>query len=179
MRFVAFYRNVNLGQRLSPTRPQLEAAFAEAGAEDAVSFQTNGTVVFSASDERSAQAITDEASAALGLVCGLREPGYAVPLAHLAELVAAEPFRGHAGPDVHEHAATFGPADAFEALSLPLASPRGDVEVIRVTAWVTLSVCRKIMSAPGGATPFLEKTLGVPVTTRSWTTVARLVRKFA
>lgn len=182
MRFVAFYRNVNLGQRLSPTRPQLEAAFAQAGGAEAVSFRTNGTVLFSAPDEAPsegrAQEIVDRASAALAPVCGLREPGFAVPLAHLVELVLAEPFRGRDGADVHEHAATFGPPGAFAALNLPLATARGDVELIRVTPYVALSVCRKVMASPGAATPFLERVLGAPVTTRSWTTITRLVRKY-
>jgi Protein of unknown function (DUF1697) len=48
-RHVAFFRNLNVGQRGSPTRDQLLAAFTTAGARDVVSFQANGTVVFRAS----------------------------------------------------------------------------------------------------------------------------------
>jgi uncharacterized protein (DUF1697 family) len=177
LRFVAFYRNVNLGQPRSPTRPQLEAALAEAGAEGAASFQTNGTIVFAAADEAVALAVVSAANAALSRVCGLREPAYIAPLDHLAGLVAETPFAGIDGPDIYEHAATFGPPGAFAALRLPLATPRGDVELLRVTPYIALSICRKVIAAPGAATPFLERTLGVPVTTRSWTTITRLVRK--
>lgn len=43
---VAFFRNLNLGQRGSPTKAMLVAAFEEAGATDVVSVRVNGTVVF-------------------------------------------------------------------------------------------------------------------------------------
>ncbi len=43
---VAFFRNLNLGQRGSPTRAQLVAAFESAGAIDVTSVRTNGTVAF-------------------------------------------------------------------------------------------------------------------------------------
>jgi hypothetical protein len=48
-RNVAFFRNLNLGQRGSPTKAQLLEAFAEAGARDVESVGVNGTVVFSSS----------------------------------------------------------------------------------------------------------------------------------
>ena len=47
MKWVAFFRNVNLGQPKSPTRAQLEAAFREAGAEAAASVIIHGTRLFS------------------------------------------------------------------------------------------------------------------------------------
>ena len=47
-RSVAFFRNLNLGQRRShsPTRPELLDALERAGAYDATNFQVNGTVIF-------------------------------------------------------------------------------------------------------------------------------------
>lgn len=45
-RSVAFFRNLNLGQGWSPTRPQLVGAFEQAGATGVDSVQVNGTVVF-------------------------------------------------------------------------------------------------------------------------------------
>jgi len=49
-RHVAFFRNLNLGQRRSPTRDQLMAAFAAAHATEVSPFQVNGTVVFRATE---------------------------------------------------------------------------------------------------------------------------------
>jgi uncharacterized protein (DUF1697 family) len=48
-RHVAFFRNLNVGQRGSPSTQQILDAFAAAGATDATSFRSNGTVVFTSS----------------------------------------------------------------------------------------------------------------------------------
>lgn len=50
MRHVAFFRNMNLGQRAShsPTSAQLVGAFEAAGAWDVLNVQSNGTVIFAA-----------------------------------------------------------------------------------------------------------------------------------
>lgn len=67
---VAFFRNLNLGQRRShsPTRPELLAAFARAGATDPTSFQVNGTVVFESATDP--QALAERVVQLLGPVCG-------------------------------------------------------------------------------------------------------------
>lgn len=57
-RSVAFFRNLNLGQRRNPTRVQLTDAFAALGATAVLSFRTNGTVVFAArADSRHAVSV--------------------------------------------------------------------------------------------------------------------------
>ena len=71
MKFVAFLRNVNLGQPGSPTRAQLESAFLEAGAGEAASFMSNGTLVFSVSRSRPAQGTARRACEILSEICGL------------------------------------------------------------------------------------------------------------
>ena len=48
---VAFFRNLNVGQRRSPTRDQLLDAFTAERAVDVLSHQSNGTVAFSAPGE--------------------------------------------------------------------------------------------------------------------------------
>lgn len=48
-RHVAFFRNLNVGQRDSPSTEQVLDAFTKAGATDVMSVRSNGTVVFSSS----------------------------------------------------------------------------------------------------------------------------------
>lgn len=177
MRFASFYRNVNLGQPRSPTRPQLEGALAKAGADSPQSFQTNGTVVFSAASLGVARAIVDTASASLAHVCGLREPAFTIALEPLIALVSENPFAGAQTKDLYGFNATFLPDDALARLTAPLVSPRGDVEVLRVTPFVVLSASRRVGAGIGYPTPFLEKLLGAPATTRGWGTIERLARK--
>ncbi|MCW3493121.1 DUF1697 domain-containing protein [Microbacterium sp. SSM24] len=59
--FVAFFRNVNQGQRGHPTTADLLGALADAGFTEAVTFQSNGTVVFS--DAAPSSAVTLERAA--------------------------------------------------------------------------------------------------------------------
>ena len=179
MRYVAFFRNVNLGQPKSPTKTQLESALVEAGASFASSFRTNGTAVIEADSGQVAGEIVARACQKLLLVCGLEQPAYVCSLEHLADLVAANPFADVDPDGVYQFSASFMPAEALASLELPLRSPHGDVEVLRVMSETALSVSRKLMSSPGDATPFLEKILRVPVTTRSWNTIVNLVKKYA
>ena len=175
MKVVAFYRNVNLGQRGSPTRAELEGALAEAGASHPQSFQTNGTAVFEAGSLREARAIEARAGAIMRAACGLKEPAFTIEFEPLARLVAEAPFAG-AG-EATELAATFMADESLARLSAPFASPQGDVAVIRVTPFVALSVCRRQGTGPGYPTPFFEKLLGAPVTTRGWGTIERLAAR--
>jgi uncharacterized protein (DUF1697 family) len=177
MKFATFYRNVNLGQSRSPTRLQLEGALAEAGAIEPHSFQTNGTAVFTAASLAAAREIVARAGSVMALTCGLREPAFTIELEPLAALVAEQPFAGIEAERLNEFNASFMNDAQLARLSAPLVSPRGDVEVIRVTAFVALSVSRRVGAGMGSPTPFFEKLLGAPVTTRGWGTIERLARK--
>ena len=177
MRFVTFYRNVNLGQPRSPTRSQLEGALAEAGAVSPQSFQTNGTVVFAAESLPTAREIVARASLKLADVCGLKEPAFTIELEPLVALVAEGPFERVSTESGQAFNATFMADDQLARLSAPLLSPRGDVELIRVTPFVALSVSRRVGAGIGYPTPFLEKLLGAPATTRGWGTIERLVAR--
>jgi uncharacterized protein (DUF1697 family) len=46
VKYAAFFRNLNLGRKNCPSKAQLEQAFLDAGAREASSFLTNGTLVF-------------------------------------------------------------------------------------------------------------------------------------
>jgi uncharacterized protein (DUF1697 family) len=179
MKFVAFFRNVNLGRPKSPTKAQLESALTSAGAESVQSFLTNGTAVFAVETEHMARTVVARTCQMLTAVCGLEEPAHLCRLRHLADLVAANPFAGIDMEDVYQCGVSFMPAEAIVKLHAPLQSPRGDVEVIRVTSEAALSVTRIVGGRPGNATAFLEKMLLVPVTTRNWNTIVRLVEKHA
>jgi uncharacterized protein (DUF1697 family) len=178
MKWVAFFRNVNLGQGKSPSRVQFEEAFSRAGAGFARSFQTNGTLIFSVG-ELSADLILEQACQTLEAISGLQEPAFISRLKHLADLVAGNPFAGFDPPDDYRYSATFMLPASLARLAAPLWSPRKDLEVVRVTGEVVLSVSHLVNERFGDPTSFLEKYLQAKVTTRAWSTISRLVKKFA
>lgn len=179
MKFVAFLRNVNLGQPNSPTREQLESAFREAGAPWAASFMSNGTLVFSATDPLDAHQITPRACGILLKQCNMREPAFVRSLEHLARLVAEDPFSPFDGAEISERSLTLFDPEPAATVQAPLESDRKDCLVFRIDAGEAFSISRAIDGKSGYPTPLLEKALHAPVTTRSWRTTQRLIAKHA
>lgn len=179
MRYAAFFRNLNLGRASCPTRLQFEQAFLEAGAHEAASFLTNGTLVFAAGTRASPERLMQRAGSLLKASCGLTEPGFVRPLPYLASLLATEPFAAVDRSTVYECCVSFLHPDVQLPYAVPLRSGREDVEVLRFTQGEALSLSRKIGKSPGSPNAFLEKLLGLPATTRSWNTLTRLVGKYA
>jgi uncharacterized protein (DUF1697 family) len=178
MKFVAFHRNVNLGQPKSPTRSQLEAAFLQAGASEAASFMSNGTLVFSVARSRVAPRTAQQAREILSRVCGLTQPVFVQSFPYLAQLVAEYPFVKFTDPDIVERCISFFEPKATAQLEPPLESERKDCLVFRATAGLALSIVREVNGKIGYPTPVLERELNLPVTTRGWTTIVRLVERY-
>ena len=168
---VAFFRNLNLGQRRSrsPTRPQLLEAFAQAGATSTVSFQTNGTVIFE-SGRRSPQRLADRAVELLTPVCGYDDMAIARPVDWLLRELDLEQV-----PD-HAEVSFFDGPDPFPE-GLPWAAPRGGLVVVRADSRHAVSV--NDLEGSSGATWVLEDRLGVKVTSRGVPTMRRLLVKLA
>lgn len=176
MRWAVFYRNLNLGRTNSPDREQFEAAFVEAGASFAASFQVNGNLVFEARSAASARAITNRASALLLTSCGLREPAFVRDLRDLQALADHEPFADVDPASVYGCYVSFYDAKPA-ADALPKKSARGDVELILQTEDAALCLSRQFGASPGSPNAFVEKLLGRPASTRVWGTILRLLEK--
>jgi uncharacterized protein (DUF1697 family) len=179
MKYAVFFRNVNLGRPKSPVKAQLERAFLEAGASDAQSFLTNGTIVFTIKAGVSASKTLAVASKQLQKECGLIEPGFLRPMAHLESLVAMGPFAAVDMDTIYSCNATFLHAKADSRPGVPLFSARKDVEVLLFTESEAMSISRKIGNTAGSPNAFLEKLFAQPATTRNWNTIVRLVAKHA
>ena len=62
--------------------------------------------------------------------------------------------------------------------ALPLATPRGDLELLLHDDTHVFSVSRWLGKSGGSPNAWLERQLGEPATTRNWRTVVRLVEKY-
>lgn len=91
MRSVAFFRNVNQGQRGHASTRDLVDALAAEGAEDIVPFQSNGTIVFTAA---AAAPLVDRARERLAL-SGVFDDAVEVRSFDFVERIVAE----HGGAD--------------------------------------------------------------------------------
>ena len=178
MKYAAFFRNLNLGRPNCPTKVQFEEAFCVAGATSASSFLTNGTMVFMISSERQAQKIFAGACELLRSGCGLKEPGYIRAVEYLAELVAHNPFSAIEPGSAHACYASFIHPQSGPLPELPLESKRRDVRLLESNGSEVFSISLKVGKTPGSPNALLERLLGLPVTTRSWNTVVRLVERY-
>ena len=179
MKFVAFFRNLNLGRPPAPTRLRFEEAFLCAGARSAESFLTNGTLVFDAATRGKAKTVLAGACAALGDDSGFREPAFLRELGYLSSLVDRDPFASIDPTTVYERCITFLHADLELSSAPPRQSARNDVQVVEYTPSELLSVVHKLGASPGSPNAFAERHFGLPATTRAWNTVCRLVTKYA
>ena len=178
MRYAAFLRNVNLGRPKSPTRAQLEAAFLDAGAATAASFQVNGTLVLTLAPGARPRAVASRACAALRASCGMVEPVFVRSVDELRALVAAAPFAGQVADGRDACCISFLGAPRTPLPALPLTTPRGDIELLSAADTHVFSVSRWIGQSAGSPNAWLERHLGEPATTRNWRTVVRLVEKY-
>jgi hypothetical protein len=162
-RSVAFFRNLNLGQRRShsPTRPQLLDAFARAGATRAANFQVNGTIVFEADGD--AQALANETVRLLTPVCGYDDAVLVRPARWILGLEL------DTGPSAE--VSLFDGPDPFPE-PLPWVVPNAGLVVVRADAQHAVSL--DDVEKTSGATWALERRLGVPVTSRGVPTMLRL-----
>ncbi len=172
---VAFYRNMNVGHARSPTRSQLEGAFRAAGADSVRSFQTNGTVVFSAGGDQP-DALVSWAAPLLAEQSGYAEAVFVRRLDALSAALARQPFPAVRDERTYRETFTFYDGGKAPELDLPWTCPRGDINVLEVHEDYALSVVRKTGTTAGSPTAVMELLLGLPATTRTLGTIERLVK---
>lgn len=166
-RYVALLRGINVGGRTRVAMDDLRRLFADLGYGDVTTYIQSGNVLFDADGPAApvAAAIEEGIASELGL-------SVTVVLRSAAELdavVDANPFAGRV-PDPSKLHVTFLAAE-----------PAGTVEVPPGVADELAVAGREVyLHCPGGYgrtkldNGFFERGLGVPATTRTWTTVRKL-----
>lgn len=133
---VAFFRNLNLGHRGSPTGNELVAAFG--GPAVARNFQSNGTVLFTSA--------TPEATASHALR-GLRdgECSHSMVMRTVAELedIVGESPEADPAENVYRTMISFFDMDRLLPVELPMRSRDQLVELRRVDRGSATSACWK------------------------------------
>ncbi len=129
------------------------------------------------------EALRDGAGEYLRAECGFGEAIFVRELAAIRAAVSEDPYAKIEGVKLdlagfpHRYVSYYEYAGDLEGV-FPLESAKGDCLLFRGTGQEAYSVAREIRGVSGYPTPLLEKRLQVPVTTRSWTTLVRLVGRF-
>jgi uncharacterized protein (DUF1697 family) len=178
IKFVALIRNINVGQTNFPSRSQLVQAFLSAGTQNAVSFRSNGTVIFELDPAADLHAFQQRVADNLLRTSHFSEAIMIRALESIRAIVQQNPFSCIPGDGyTHQYMSFFDCEDVPEGL-YPLESPKKDCLIFGGTIGEAFSLAREFNGKSGYPTPVLEKVLKTPVTTRSWTTMQRLVEKF-
>jgi uncharacterized protein (DUF1697 family) len=165
MRHVAFLRNLNQGQKGSPSSAALVDAFERAGAVDVALIQGNGTVLFDASSPR-------ECADAAARVLAESSPWHDVVrlrgLEWIVRVVAE--MEGLPVPDPRCVELSLFEEGANPPTALPIDGRR--CRVVAGGAGYAITVNERANES--NATPTLERALGVAVTSRGLPTLRRL-----
>lgn len=179
MTLVVLVRNVNLGQRGHPSAADLLAAFAAAGAADAMSVQSNGTVLVPSHDGAALDpaALAEAVEDALEVATGIRREVFALPLEAIAAVVDEHADRPDASRrELTVHAAPSPPLDDAAARD---AERRGRCRIVATgehdgVAW---AVVVNDVERQSNGTPVLERLTGGPATSRLLATLRRVVER--
>ena len=168
MQHIAFFRNVNQGQRGHPSTGDLLAAVHSAGGSDAFAFRSNGTVVLKAESGNDVQS-------------RLRMDA-AGPLADRTMFVRPasllEQFAPHAGsPTLGRLEVAVFDADAHldDVGAIGSASRRGRCEIVaHGKGW---ALVLNHVDHQSNGTPVIERITGRPATSRGLPTLLALVER--
>ena len=168
-RYVALLRGVS---PLNATMPDLRTAFETAGFTGVKTVLASGNVVF-ASRIADRAVLERRAEAALKRHLGCMFLTIVRPTATLERLLESDPFARHRLPRNAKRVVTFLRAAPSERPKLPC-----EVDGARILAVRGGEVFVAYVVSPKGAVfmRLIEKTFGTAVTTRTWETLARIVR---
>lgn len=171
MESVAFFRNMNLGHAGSPGRATLLSAFADAGAAQARSFQSNGTVIFDAEDPAAtAQHVRQ-------LLSGTYDDAVMVRSLDRVEQIIADFPPVEAGNDHYRQMIVFYDRVVPGADALRAGGRDGLVQLLRVDADAVSGLIWKPKNTAGNMTAVVEAALALPCTARTLGTLQRLLKQ--
>ena len=178
MKQVAFLRAVNVAGHPRVTIDRLSAAFVSAGCLNVTTHLQSGNVIF--------EPPAGTASALSGIRTRLQrvlgeEPMLAVRSAGQMRRLVSVGFPGgvHPSPAVKCYVAfLFRPARA--AAACPIVSPRDALEIRAIRGRHAFVVSRRKPNGFFGLpNNFVEAALGIPATTRNWSTVTKIAELLA
>ncbi len=173
MVFVAFVRAVMIGRDGLDRRVLLDM-FRAAGAEDAASHISTGNVSFVARPVLLGE-IVERVERDLESLLGRPTELFVRSLTALIDMLAEDPFARSPFDDPQDRIVTLFRDRVPARLELPIVADRGDYAVFAAGAREVFSVTRDVdgrRRAPGG---MIERLAGQRVTSRSWSTIERIV----
>jgi uncharacterized protein (DUF1697 family) len=175
---VAFIRAINVAGHAKIKMDAVKAVFAAAGCANVGSYLHSGNVVFDA-PARATAALIANVRGRLSVLLGEEAVVLVRPLAELVEMVHSAPFGARTEDRALKLYVVFL-ARKPRTVGLPLTDARERLEAIRIERRAAFVVsARKRSGFYGMPNAFIEQALGVPATSRNWSTVCKLAALLA
>ena len=174
MRFVAFLRGINVGGHTVKLE-HLRDLFAQLGFSRVDTYIQSGNVFFeTAQSDR--KALTRKIEQRLQGALGYGVPAFLRTIPELEHILSLDPFKGlKVTPDMRLCVMlTRDPIP--ENLSLPLRSPKKDIEILHTTRHEAFVIWHIINGRPPSLRGFLEEVLGETTTTRFFHTAVKILQ---
>lgn len=172
--YIAFLRAINVGGRVVKME-RLRTLFSELGFGNVRTYIQSGNVFFETA-ETDRKGLTGRIKQHLRTALGYEATTILRTIAEVENALALDPFRETVvTPDVRL-CTVFISRPLPESLELPLASPKGDFELIAATAGEVFAVARIVKGKIGNPGAFVEKRFGVKATVRFFGTTDKILR---
>jgi uncharacterized protein (DUF1697 family) len=173
MLYIALLRGINVGGH-TVKMDRLRGLFAELGYGNVRTYIQSGNVFFE-SDQPDRAALTREIEWHLGQVLGYEAPVFLRTIPELESIIALDPFQALTVTEDMRCCVTFTSDPIAPTLSLPMRSPRNDMEIIHTTDHEAFVVWYLINGRPPSSSSFLDAALGKRTTTRFFHTTAKIL----
>ena len=175
VRYIAFFRAINVSGLRVIKMEDLIRMFELLGFKNVKTFIQSGNVIFDASD-KNPKILNQKIEKGLQKFLGYEVTVLLRTFKAVENIVKLNPFKGiKPGPSIKMYV-TFLSEKINKKPKLPLVSPRKDVKIIRIVNHDVFSLTRMQNGRFGFPNIFIEKELGIPATTRNWTTVSKIIR---
>ena len=175
IKYVALLRGINVGGTKLIKMEDLSRVFARSGFKNVRTFIQSGNVIFDAA-ENNPDVLAKKIEKKLLKSLGHEVTVIVRTIAELEDILKRNPFKKiKPGADVVVFV-TFLSAEPNSRPKLPLISATENLEVFAIKDRAAFILARRKKNGRGGfPNSFIEKQLGVPATTRNWTTVRKIV----
>lgn len=174
-RYTAFMRAVNVAGHATVRMSDVRDAFAAAGCRNASTYIQSGNVVFE-SPSRDAEAILQGIRGTLRHLLDEEPVVLLRTVSEIEDLVRQAPFKALEGDPSVKRYVVFLSRRPRRAPRFPLVSSQEALEAIAMNDREVFVVSRRKKNGFFGfPNRFIETELGIPATSRNWSTVTRIV----
>lgn len=180
MIYIAFLRGINVGGNKIIKMDDLKNIFESLGFKNVTTYIQSGNVSFETS-MKSIKTLTPKIETSLHKALGYEVAVFLRTKEEMQALVKSDPFKKVKASDKGKTYVTFlqQTSEVLKNLDVlrkqaPMFSPKKDVEVIGVRGCDVFCLPHQVDGKFGFPNAFIEKELGVPATTRNWTTVCKM-----